>query len=639
MPLIATMADVIELERVPVGDRLVGSSTYDAIVRVARRLPDKIAIRALTSGMPTEATRDITFAEFRRDVVRAANLFRSLGADPTGAVSSLLPIVPEAFVVAVAAQTAAVANPINPSLDVTHVAALLREARCRLLIVPDPDVVPGIYENVAAVRALVPTIERVLRVGGPPHRDGDDALHFESELVRQPATLAFERTFDPHETASLFHTGGTTNAPKLARHTHRGVLLQCWTWAQTLGGGEGDVVLSGLPPFHVGGAHCAGLSPLSVGATVVLLTPAGLRNRNVVTHFWSHVERFGGTIVGAVPTAWSAVMAFPADGYDLSSVRLCNSGASSMPLELARAIGERFGVPIVEGWGMTETHGYAAMNPAGGECRVGSVGFRTPYTEMIVAHAAGGGIDRVAATGEIGEVFVRGEQVFSGYANDAAQRGSWIEAAANETVPAWSPGGPWFATGDLGRFDPEGYLWLTGRAKDLIVRGGHNIDPSTIEHALERHPAVEMAAAVGRPDAYAGELPIAFVQLRPNVTVTADDLRAFAREHVPERAAAPVEIVVVDLLPLTAIGKIFKPELRLRAARTTLERHVRDAVDDSVAVSVTVEAHPSHGTLATIVLTGSLSEERVAALDRGLDAFALRHALSVRAPERGSPGS
>jgi fatty-acyl-CoA synthase len=629
---IASIADVRALERVPIATRIPARSTYEMMADVAARLADKRALRSLAEGLPDETPIDVTFGELLAQLTQAANLFHELGAGPDAAVSSLLPTGPQALVAMLGAHAAAVANPINYLLDVDHIAGLLREARARVLLVPDPDDVPGVWAKVAALRERVPTLAHVLRVGGNATRDEIDAPHFETELARRPTTLAFERTIEPGDVAALFHTGGTTSAPKLARHTHRGLIVQCISWAAMLGAVADDVVLNGLPPFHVGGAYCAGLAPLSCGATVVTLTPSGFRNRNVVAHFWALVERYRPTVLGIVPTAWSAVMTFPSDGLDLSSIRICNSGGAALPLELARSVGERTRVPVVEGWGMTETHGFASMNPASGECRIGSVGLRAPYTEMIVAAVEGERIARVAAVGEIGHVLVRGPQLFAGYVGAAAHAaGVWLEPLANETVPAWSAGGPWLDTGDLGRFDADGYLWVTGRAKDLIVRGGHNIDPLTIEHALQQHPEVEMAAAVGRPDAYAGELPMCFVQLKPNARVTGDELREFARERVHERAAAPVEVVVMPSLPLTGVGKIFKPELREIAARMTFERVVRALVDGSVDVAVTVEPHPVHGTLASIRLTGDVDATRLAELDRELDAFTLRHELTAAA--------
>jgi len=135
----------------------------------------------------------------------------------------------------------------------------------------------------------------------------------------------------------------------------------------------------------------------------------------------------------------------------------------------------------------------------------------------------------------------------------------------------------WFNTGDLARQDEDAYFWLTGRAKDIIIRGGHNIDPGVIENALSRHPAVELVAAIGQPDAYAGELPAVYVSLKVNTSTTAEELKQFAREHVPERAAVPVYVEILEKMPLTAVGKIFKPDLR----RLAISRIFKTALADS----------------------------------------------------------
>ena len=164
---------------------------------------------------------------------------------------------------------------------------------------------------------------------------------------------------------------------------------------------------------------------------------------------------------------------------------------------------------------------------------------------------------RECATDEIGTLLISGPAVFPGYLRDGDNAKVWA-----------APG--WLNTGDLCRIDRDGYVWLTGRAKDLIIRGGHNIDPQLIEDALVTHPAVAMAAAVGQPDAYAGELPMAYVALRPGTSVSLEELVAHCREHIPERAAVPVRIVILATLPLTAVGKTFKPELRWRAIEHVL---------------------------------------------------------------------
>jgi fatty-acyl-CoA synthase len=188
----------------------------------------------------------------------------------------------------------------------------------------------------------------------------------------------------------------------------------------------------------------------------------------------------------------------------------------------------------------------------------------------------------------------------------------------------------WLDSGDLGRLDAEGYIWLTGRSKDLIIRGGHNIDPVIIEEALNRHPAVETAAAVGLPDTYAGELPMVFVQLRPGASVTADELREFCRREIPERAAVPVQVALIAVMPVTGVGKIYKPALRLEAAQRAFAAAIAPLQGEGVIAAVTVRNDPTHGMLAVVCITAAAGASREAIAKRCaelLGGFQIRHAV------------
>lgn len=232
------------------------------------------------------------------------------------------------------------------------------------------------------------------------------------------------------------------------------------------------------------------------------------------------------------------------------------------------------------------------MNPIHGERRVGSVGFRLPYQEMTVVKYEDGAWHE-CADDEIGTLVIRGANVFKGYKEERHNSGLWIDLG---------DGAPWMNTGDMGRRDADGYFWLTGRQKELIIRGGHNIDPKLIEEPLHKHPAVALAAAVPRPDAHAGEIPVVYVQLEPGASVTEEELLQFAQEHIGERAAIPKHIQIVDSIPQTAVGKIFKPIMARWQIEQVYAQAVR-ALEGVEAVEVSATADRLHGTLAHIQVT------------------------------------
>ncbi len=617
----ASLADVEEFEKTPHLARIAATNVYDLLQQTAARHPDKPAIHYLPTGAADDTPVTYSFRQFIERITQSANLFRALGAGPDDVVSLVMPILPETFFCLWGAETAAIANPINHYLEAAQIAGIMAEAKARILVTCDPSIVADIWPKLADIRAKVPTLQHIVVVGGKP---APDVLRYEDEIGRhdgaQPPRPRNSRFGD---VAALFHTGGTTGTPKLAQHTQGGLVMGALTNGYGLLPGPDDVYFNGLPLFHVGGAIVGGLNPMAGGCTTVLLSPLGMRNPLVGGSFWKLVERFRPTMVGSVPTVWGSLMNVPLDGCDISSLKLLNCGGSPMPVELAKAVQRRIPAPIVEGFGMTELHGYATMNPGRGESRIGSVGLRLPYVQIIVAELDGNRIRRRCASNEQGVVLVRGPQVFKGYVSPAHDRDAWVAAEADDPDQ-----GRWLNTGDLGRIDPEHYIWLTGRAKDLIIRGGHNIDPLVIEETLHQHEAVESAAAVGRPDRHAGELPMAYVQLKPGRKVSGEELQEFARARVPERASAPVEVVLLDLMPTTGVGKIFKPTLRHDAAQRTFARILEPLKQEGIEAEVSVGAHKEFGTLATVRLVKAADRDAARAkIGELLGGFSIRHEI------------
>jgi fatty-acyl-CoA synthase len=332
---------------------------------------------------------------------------------------------------------------------------------------------------------------------------------------------------------------------------------------------------------------------------------------------WKLIERYKVEVLAAVPTVLGAVLNVPMEGADVSSLRLVNGGGSAIPVPVAEAYKRRFGLEILETYGMTEASSCHTISYPDRPVYLGAVGRALPYSGVRVVEVDDRGkAVRDCPPGKIGVVAMHGPGVFSGY------------VTGSPDAPFVAPG--WVNSGDLGRIDANGYLWITGRAKDLIIRGGHNIDPLGVEEVLYEHPAVVFAALVGEPDAYAGELPVAYVQLKPGEKAEPTEIIRWAAERTPERAAVPVQAYIVDNIPQTAVGKVFKPALRTDAAERAVRRLLAPIVQAEGCTSdVHVGPHPEHGTLLTVAMGGPApARERVLQQVKAkLDPLTLRHRL------------
>lgn len=611
-PPLRNAADARALERCPLDEVIPAANAFEAIRLAAERHPDNIALKLLAPGDVTRAT-EISYRQFMARSFQAANMFHALGLSPGGVVSFLLPLCAEAYCTIVGGEAAGIVNAVNPLLEDWQIAKILKAADTRILVVAGPQMSPEIWAKVETLRDELPNLQWILHVGGGP--EGDGIAAFERLAAAQPDDqLVSGREIDPDDIAAYFHTGGTTGTPKLAQHTHRMQASQLWSTGAALGLGPKEVMASGLPLFHIGGSVVCCLVPLAHGTTLVVLSPAGFRDPGVVRDIWLIVHQHRLTIFGAVPTVLGASLNVPVGNADLSSLRFVATGGAAMPTEVGRALSEKIGVPVFEGYGMTETTSYVTFPTRDGDMVLGSVGVVMPHCEVkTVVLNDDGTIARDCAPEEIGVVVMRGTCVTPGYVQEQYNEGALL------------PDG-WLNSGDLGRFDAEGRLWLTGRAKDLIIRGGHNIDPAVIEETLHQHPAVELAAAVGKPDAYAGELPVVYVQLRPGAEATTDELQAYVREHIPERAAAPVQLFLLEAMPQTAVGKIFKPSLRWDAAQRVFAELLAPLADAAgVTIDVNVAAHDRHGALATVTVGGGEDAGLKARIDEVLAPFSLHH--------------
>ena len=617
--MIRNLQDIEEIERIPLEQRVSSWNLNDWIRRGWSLSPGKVAIHYVEDGDPTRPPISIAYRELAQRSIQAANLFHSLGVRSEDGVLFLLPTTPQLYCALFGGLATGIACVVNWMLKPEHLLDLIRNARTRVLVVLGPTPGYDIWENVQAIREQLPGV-RILSVealGGKKLDESD----FDALCGIQPGErLIFERAIKPEDVAAYVHSGGTTGSPKLVKLTHRGFCYKCWAHTALGGPGANDRIFADYPLFHVAGVMSRGILSIVNGMTVVIPSALGARDKAFIANYWKFVEKYRITLFTGVPTTLSVLAKNPPTTEDVSSLnKIGTTGSAPLPVETMRELERTIGVRMLLTYGSTEYTTSATQPPREGEPRYGSTGLRLPYTEVRTAVLdREGNIERFCAPDEPGIVVVRGPGVTPGYVDPKHNVGVFTRDG-------------FFKSGDLGRIDPEGYLWITGRAKDLIIRGGHNIDPLMIEDAMTKHPAVLHVAAVGKPDAYAGELPIAYVQRVAGSSVSAEELAAFAQEHVPERSAVPKEIHFLDAMPLTDIGKPDKVWLRLDAATRAYTAALAAALGSSVQISVEVGPDAAHGTRVTVTASqpGCAAEElqrRIAAVMK-----AYSHHFVVRA--------
>ena len=571
---VSTHLDIHAIEQVPLDERGLAANTYAALQRCAIRHVDAPALSFVLDAKQYQRTHDWNYAELFADITRAANAFHDLGIGPSDVVAFLLPNLPETHFTIWGGEAAGIVMAINPLLEAPQIAELLRAARAKLVVTLAPTPGSDLWSKLASQLDSLPDVQDVVWVSMAPYVPMLSALALRAMALperlrhrrrrihdlrtlmrRQPGDrLRSGRQIGPEEPSSYFCTGGTTGLPKIAMRTHRSEVFNAWAMAANMQPREtGQVIFCGLPLFHVNGQLVTGLMPWTQGDRVIIGTPQGYRGEGVIANFWAMVQHFSINFFSGVPTVYSALLRQPTAGYDISSLQYALCGAAPMPVELFREFEQHIGVRILEGYGLTEGACVSSTNPPGGERRIGSIGLRLAYQDMraIILDDAGN-YQRDAQTDEVGVIAIHGPNVFAGYLEPMHNKGIWIDIEGRR----------WLNTGDLGRQDAQGYFWLTGRKKELIIRGGHNIDPKQIEEALQAHPAVALVAAVGSPDAHAGEVPVAYVQLNPGASCSEQALLTFATQRIAERAAVPKRIEILDALPVTPVGKIFKPALQ-----------------------------------------------------------------------------
>lgn len=591
--------DVIAMEAA--GAPELPNSTYELIKQGAARNSLAPALTFFLHVDEHKNPETWSYQALLENIHQTANFLHSIGADKETVIAYILPNLPETHFIIWGGQATGIVAAINPLLEPDAIADLLNAAGASILftLAPFPD--SDLFAKVSQILSHVDSIQHLVLVNlcdrvrgerkqvaqelqqqeilrsygsGPLNRQIPKhiAVHDFADAISTQVKdkLNSARQFSASDYSSFFCTGGTTGAPKIAVRTHGNEVANAWSASQFFGS---DVtvprkVFCGLPLFHVNAVLVTGLLPFSIGGHVILGTPQGYRGEGVISRFWELVEHHQIHSFSGVPTLFANLMQVPIEERNISSLEYALCGAAPMPIEVFRRFQETTGVKILEGYGLTEGTCVSSVNPPHGEQRSGSIGLRIPGQRMkTVLLDEQQRYVRDCDVDEVGVIIISGPNVFSGYKDTVQNQHIWIEMDDNL---------PWLNTGDLGRQDAQGYFWLTGRKKEIIIRGGHNIDPACIEEVLHQHHAVQLAAAVGRPDPLVGELPVAYVQLKPQASVSVGQLMAFVKEQMVERAAIPKHIHIVDTIPLTVVGKIFKPALRHLEIRNALTSSLRE---------------------------------------------------------------
>ncbi|HTK35633.1 MAG TPA: acyl-CoA synthetase [Caulobacteraceae bacterium] len=619
-----SLEDLEAIERVPLEERLkITDFCRRMDVALAAHDPAETAISYVPDGDVEREPEVVSFGELRSNIARTAALLRANGVGRSDVVAILTPATPAIYWSVLGALQAGVVFPLNWMLEPPYMLHLLREAGVKAVIALGPT--PGfkIWESLMSIAGELPGV-KIWSVQGPdgtllPDSDLDLAIAGQDE-----AKGAIEPT-EGEAIAAFVHSGGTTGLPKIVKLSHRALSYRHWTGQIASQYTLGEVNLHDSPMFHTGGFMGRLLPPMASGASVVIPSIWGARDKTYIANYWRFVERYRVSRLSGVPTTLAVLSKSSTDGADLSSLKpFFMTGSSPLPASVRRDFEAVSGVRVLNSYGMTENTASIAMDPRDGVRKEGSSGMRLPYTRIraVAVNAPDIG-KRICGPNEIGMLQITSPGLTSGYVNPAHEKGARTEDG-------------WLITGDLGRIDEDGRIFITGRPKDVIIRGGHNIDPALIEDPLLQLPDVLHAAAVGKPDSYAGELPVVYVQLLPGSKRTEAELLAHLSSCIMERAAMPKEVFIVEHVPLTDVGKPSKVALRMDAAERVFRAVLSEATGLSAAdgrLAVEVRSHATKGTEIAVGLAGVAPADRAAtaaAVEKVMEGYPFAHVVEWR---------
>jgi long-chain acyl-CoA synthetase len=511
---------------------------HELLKKSAKTHPEKPAI--------TYLEREITYAELDLLSDQFAGALAALGEKKGDKAAVFLPNIPQ-FIIAYfgVLKAGAVVTAISPFHKEREVAYQLNDSEAETIFTLDTlyPIVDAVWRKTKLKHVVVTGMEEYAKNPVATKTPQAPNVHAFHELLK-PAEPPNVDINSPEDLAALQYTGGTTGTAKGAMLTHLNLVSNAVAFAAWIRGVSADTFLAALPLFHIYGMTTSMTVPVSLAATMVLLP------RFEPTAALETIQRHRVTVFCGVPTMYSVLLANPELGkFDLTSIRVCISGASPLPPQVQKKFMQVTGGFLAEGYGLTEASPVTHCNPVDKTMRtvrVGSIGLPLPDTDARIVDLETG--EKTLATNETGELAVKGPQVMLGY---------WRNP--EETVLVLRDG--WLLTGDIARMDGDGYFYITDRKKDLIKYKDYSVYPRELEDVLYEHPAVKLCAVVGKPTQVVGEIPKAFIVLKDGSQATEAEIMAFVKEKVaPYKAVREVEFR--QQLPISGAGKVLRRTLQ-----------------------------------------------------------------------------
>lgn len=505
---------------------------YQLLKDTAKKFPDNEAISFYTRKMP--------YKEVLQYATMFASALQANGLKKGDRVAIMLPNCPQ-YVISYYGilMAGGIVTQINPMLVGRDLSHILNDSGAETLVIYEP-LLP-VFQQVASE---VP-VKHVISANFPESsKDVEKAIPFEQFMMKATGKVE-ELDINPAEdVAVLQYTGGTTGRSKGAMLTHRNLVanvIQTYTYFEPEFNIGEDRVLTVIPLFHVYGmTSCMNLSIYTAAANIML-------PRFEIQEVLETIKREQPTTFPGVPTMYIAITNHPeAHKYGVDSIRRCNSGSAPMPVESMREFEQKTGAMLLEGYGLSETSPTTHCNPIFGERKPGSVGIGIPSTDYKIVDLETG--TKEMPIGETGEIIIKGPQVMKGYWN-----------MPEETEHTLRDG--WLYTGDIGKMDEDGYLYIVDRKKDMIIASGYNVYPRDVEEVIYEHPAVQEAVVVGVPDAYRGETVKAVIVLKEGHSVSEEEMIEYCKQNLAAYKA-PKIVEFRDELPKTAVGKILRRAIR-----------------------------------------------------------------------------